>query len=140
MLGEVVTNIGAVRAPVNEELATTGAILNIIKVNVNGFGFFLNGVIGKTCGSGFVYTDRGRRLVVSDLGKGGVNGNGLLAVEKSGDNFCFGGKGYDIGKNLGKGEDGGIDGGFTRRGLMSNRGTITKEVIAAGVAEIFGLR
>ena len=40
---------------------------------------------------------------MSDLGKGGVNGNGLLTVEKSGDNFCFGGKGYDIGKNLGKG-------------------------------------
>ena len=52
ILGEVVTNIGAVSAPVNEELDTTDAILNPIKSNVNGFGYFLfDGVIGKTCGS-----------------------------------------------------------------------------------------
>ena len=40
---------------------------------------------------------------MSKISKGSANWNGLLAVEKSGDNFCFGGKGYDIGKNLGKG-------------------------------------
>ena len=40
MLDEVVTNIGATRVPVNEELATTGAILNPIKAHVNGFGYF----------------------------------------------------------------------------------------------------
>ena len=52
MLGKLVTNIGAARAPVNEEMDMTGAILNPIKAHVNGFGYFLfDGVIGKTCGS-----------------------------------------------------------------------------------------
>ena len=91
-------------------MATTGAILNPIKAHVNGFGYFLfDGVIGKTCGSGFVYTERGRRLGVSELGKAGANGNELLAVEKSGTNFGFGGGGHEIGEDLGKGEDGAID-------------------------------
>ena len=76
---------------------------------------------------------------MSKLGEGGANGNGLLAVDKSGANFGFGGGGHDIGKNLGKGEDGAIDGGFTRRGLMSNRGKISKEVIASGAAASFGI-
>ena len=62
---------------------------------------------------------------MSKIGKGGANGNSLLANEKSGANFGFGGGSHDIGKNLGKGEDGAIDDGFTRRGLMINRGTIT---------------
>ena len=96
-------------------------------------------VIGKTCGSGVVYMERGRRLGVSELGEGGVNGNGLLDIEKSGSNFGFGGRGHDIGKNLGKGEDGAIDGGFTRREFMSNRGTISKEVIATGADLRFGI-
>ena len=127
MLREVFTKIGATRAPANEEMATTGAILNPIKVHVNGFGYFLfNGVIGKTCGSEVVYIDRGRRLGVSDLGKGGANGNGLLTVEKSGSNFGFGGGGHYIANNIGKGEDGAIDGRFTRRGLANNMGTIVK--------------
>ena len=39
MIGEVVTKIGATRAPVNEELATTGAILNPIKAHDSGFRF-----------------------------------------------------------------------------------------------------
>ena len=83
MLGEVVTKIGASRAPVNKEMATMGAILNPIKVHVNGFGSFLfDGVICKTCGSGDVYTERGMRLGMYELGKGYANGNGLLAVEK----------------------------------------------------------
>ena len=47
-------------------------------------GHFLNGVIRKTCGSGVVYTDWGRWLSVSEIGNGGANGNGFLAVEKSG--------------------------------------------------------
>ena len=89
-------------------------------------GHFLNGVIRKTCGSGVVYTDWGRWLSVSEIGNGGANGNGFLAVEKSGSNLGFGGGGHGIGKNLGKGEDGVIDGGFTRRGLVSNMGTIAK--------------
>ena len=63
---------------------------------------------------------------MSELVEGGANGNDLLAVEKSGANFGFGGGSHDIGNNLGKGEDGTIDGGLTRRGLMSNRGTIAK--------------
>ena len=120
-------------------MATTGAILNPIKAHVIGSGLFFDGVIGETCDSGVVYTEQSRRLVVSKLGKGGANGNGLLAVEKSGSNLGFGGGGHDIGKNLGKGEDGVIDGGFTRRGLMSNRGTIDKEIIAAGVDSRFGI-
>ena len=37
ILGEVVTNIGAFRAPLNEEMATTGVILNPIKAHVNVF-------------------------------------------------------------------------------------------------------
>ena len=46
MLSEVVTNICATRAPVNEEMATTGAILNPIKAHGSGFGCFLfDGVI-----------------------------------------------------------------------------------------------
>ena len=44
------------------------------------------------------------------VGEGGANGNVLFAVEKSSTNFGFGGGGRDIGKNLGKGEDGAIDG------------------------------
>ena len=40
---------------------------------------------------------------MSDLGEGGANGNGLLALEKSGSSFVFNGGGHDIGKNLGKG-------------------------------------
>ena len=121
MLGKLVTKIGAARAPVNEELATMGAILNSIKLHVNGFGSFLfDGVIGKTCGSGVVYMERGRRLGVSELEKGGANGNGFLAVEKSGSNFGFVGGGHGTRKNIGKGEDGAIDDGFTRRGLASN--------------------
>ena len=76
---------------------------------------------------------------MSKLGKGGVNGNGLLAVEKSGSNFVFGGGGHDIGKNIVKGGDGAIDGRFTGGGLASNRGTIAKEVISASAASIFGL-
>ena len=40
MLGEVVTNIGSSRAPVNEEMDTTGVILNPIIAHVNGFGYF----------------------------------------------------------------------------------------------------
>ena len=40
MLGEAVTNIAAARAPVNKEVATTGAVLNPIKSHVNGFGSF----------------------------------------------------------------------------------------------------
>ena len=99
-----------------------------------------DGVIGKTCGSGVVYTEWGRRLGVSELNKGGANGNGLLAVENSGSNFGFGGGGHDIGKNLGNGEDGSNDGIFTRRGLMRNRVTIAKEVIAASADSSFGLR
>ena len=35
---------------------------------------------------------------VSDLDEGGVNGNGLLAVEKSGANLGFGGGGHDTEK------------------------------------------
>ena len=121
MLGEVVTKIVAARAPVNEEMATPGAILNPIKAHVHDFVYFLfNGVIVKNCGSGVFYTERGRRLGVSELGKGVANGNGLLAVKKSGSNFGFGGGGHDIGNNPGKGEYGAIDGIFTRRGLMSN--------------------
>ena len=77
---------------------------------------------------------------VSKLGEGGANDNGLLVIEKSGANFGFGGRGHDIGKNIGKGEDGAINGRFARRYLMSNRGTISKEVIAAGAAAIFELR
>ena len=114
MLGEVVTKIGATRAPVNEELATIGAILNPIKAHVNGFGYFLfDGVIGKTCGSGVVYTYQGIQLSMSELDEGGANGNGLLAVEKSSSNFGFGGRGHDTGKNIVKGEDESIDGRFT---------------------------
>ena len=57
ILGEVVTKIGASRAPVNEELTTTSEILNPIKSHENCFGSFLfDGVIGKTCGSGVFYT------------------------------------------------------------------------------------
>ena len=59
---------------------------------------YFNGVIGRTCGSGVFYTERGRLLGVSDLDEGGVNGNGLLAVEKSGANLGFGGGGHDTGK------------------------------------------
>ena len=69
---------------------------------------------------------RGRRLGMSKLSKGSANWNGLLAVEKSWSNFGFGGGGHDIEKNLGKGEDGAIDGGLTIRRLMSNRGTVAK--------------
>ena len=47
MLGEIVTNIGAARAPVNEKLATMGAILNPIKAHVNGFGFFFMASLAK---------------------------------------------------------------------------------------------
>ena len=65
---------------------------------------------------------------------GGANSNGLLAIDKIGSNFGFGRGGHSIGKNLGKGENGAIDGGFTRRGLMSNIGTITKEVISTSAA------
>ena len=127
MLGETVTKIGATRTPLNEELSTKSAILNPIKAYVNGFGYFLfHGVIGKTCGSGVVYTEWGRRLGVYELGEGGANGNVLLAIDKSGVNFGFGGGGHKIGQNFGKGEDGAIDGGFTRRGLVSNMGTIAK--------------
>ena len=39
MLGEAVTKIGAARAPLNEELATMGAILNPIKSHVIVFGY-----------------------------------------------------------------------------------------------------
>ena len=82
MLGEVVTNIGAARAPVNEEMATMGTILNPIKAHVNGFGYFLfDGVIGKTCGIGVFYTERGRRLGVSELGEGGANGFGYFLFD-----------------------------------------------------------
>ena len=89
-------------------------------------GHFLNGVIRKTCGSGVVYTDWGRWLSVSEIGNGGANGNGFLAVEKSGSSFGFDDGGHDIGNTLGKGEYGAIDGGFIRRGLISNWGTIAK--------------
>ena len=78
--------------------------------------------------------ERGRHLGVSNLGGGSANGNGLLAVKKSGSNFRLGSEGHGIGNNIGKGEDGDIDGGFTLRGLMSNRLTIKKEVISAGAA------
>ena len=55
VLGEVVTNIGAARALVNEEISMTGVILNPIKLHVNGFGYILfDGVIVKSCGSGVV--------------------------------------------------------------------------------------
>ena len=76
---------------------------------------------------------------MSDPGEGGANGNDLLDVEKSAANFGFGDGGHNIGKNLGKGEDGAIDGGFTRREFMSNRGTISKEVIATGADLRFGI-
>ena len=76
---------------------------------------------------------------MSDPGEGGANGNDLLDVEKSAANFGFGDGGHNIGKNLGKGEDGAIDGGLTRRGLTSNRETIAKEVIAAGAPLGFGI-
>ena len=49
------------------------------------------------------------------LGKCSANENGLLAVEKSGANFGFGGRGHDIGNNFVKGEDRDIDGVFSRR-------------------------
>ena len=45
---------------------------------------------------------------MSDPGEGGANGNGLLDVEKSAANFGFGDGGHNIGKNLGRGEDGAI--------------------------------
>ena len=101
--------------------------------------FCLMASLAKPAAAGFVYTERGRRLGVSDIGEGGANGNGILAVDNSGSNFGFGSRGHDIGNNIGKGEYGAIDGRFTRRGLMSNRGTIAKEVIAAGAASKFGL-
>ena len=40
MLGELVTNIGSARAPVNKEMDMMGAILNPIKSHVNGFDYF----------------------------------------------------------------------------------------------------
>ena len=76
--------------------------------------------LAKPAAAGFVYTERGRRLGVSDIGEGGANGNGLLAVDKSGSNFGFGSGGHDIGNNIGKGEYGAIDGRFTRKGLIRN--------------------
>ena len=76
---------------------------------------------------------------MSKIGKGGANGNFFLTVEKSGSNFGFDGGGDDIGKNLRKGEDGAIYGGFTIRGLVSNRGAIAKKVIAASAAASFGI-
>ena len=41
--------------------------------------------------------------------------------------------------NIGKGEDRAINNIFTRRGLMSDQGTIAKEVTATGAAAIFGI-
>ena len=66
MLGDIVINSGAARAPVNEELTMANAVLNTIKAHVNGFEYFLfDTVIGKTCVSGVVYTVKGRRLGMS---------------------------------------------------------------------------
>ena len=140
ILCEVVTNIGAARAPVNEELATTGTILNPIKAHVNGFGYFcLMALLAKPAAVE-LSTQSGVKVwacqILARVVQMGMASWQLRTVAPI---FGFGVGGHDIGKNIGKGGNGDIDGEFTRRGLISIRGMITKELIAASAASSFGI-
>ena len=61
-----------------------------VKAHVNGFQPFLfDGVVCKTFGGGVIDMDGSGRLGMSEFGKGGKNGDSLLAVEEGGSDFGF---------------------------------------------------
>ena len=67
-----------------------GPVLDPVKARVDVFRpFMFDGVVCKTFDSGVIDMDKGSRLGVSKFGKGGTNGDSLLAVEEGDSDFVF---------------------------------------------------
>ena len=78
--------------------------------------------------------DGGCRLRMSEFGKGGTNGDNLLAVEEGGSNFGFRGGRHNVARDLGDGMDGAVEG---RTGVGSTGrlwGAVAQEVVPGGAA------
>lgn len=93
MLGVIVCQVGACRAPKNDELALFDTVADPVKTHVDGPGSLLSDVlVGDTCGCGVVGDDGRGWLRVSHFGGYGAKNCSFFAVgeQSTGFRFCGG--------------------------------------------------
>ena len=84
--------------------------------------------------------DGGGRLGVSDSGKGGTNGESLLAVEEGGSNFGFYSGRHNFAHDVGYGMDGAVEGRTDVGSTGRVRGAVAQEVVPVGAAPCLWIR
>ena len=90
MLGVLVSKIGAARFPIDQELILEALILDPIKMHVGCLQSLLfDRVVGKDFRNRVIDTDRGERLLVEKLSKGGLNWYGFLEVDEGSPDVSF---------------------------------------------------
>ena len=116
-------------------------VLDPVKAHVFGFRPFLfDGVVCKTFGGGVIYIDGGGQLGMAEFGKGGMNGDSLLAVEEGISDFGFCGGRHNVAHDLGDGMDGAVE-GWTGVGSTGRvQGAVDKDVVPDGAAPCLWLQ
>ena len=77
---------------------------------------------------------------ISELGKGGTNGDSLLAVEERDSNFALRGRKHKVACDLGDSMDGAVEGRIGVGSIGRVQGAVAQEVVTAGAALCLWLR
>jgi hypothetical protein len=111
MLGEGVGQVRLARPEVNQELALTNAVLELIPTHVHGLGPLLfHGLVGETSGRGVVDLNGRGRVRMAELKERGADGYRLLGIEVARADFSLGGRPNDDVDDGAERVDGSIEG------------------------------
>ena len=140
VLGEIVTDVSAAEFPINEKLTLPGAVLDPIEAHIDGFGsFLLYGAICETFRGRVVNADWCWGLWVPEFLEGSAYRHGLLAVVKSGTDFCLSGGRHHVVKDLGDDMYRAVNRGVFERWLGGVSGVVAKKIVAPNAAASAGL-
>ncbi len=135
VFGVIVGDIGGSGAPIDQELALSGPVLDPVEAHVDRLrSFLLDGAVGETDSSGVVNLYGRRWLGVAHFGKSGSDRDSGLGIEIGCANLGFSRRAHDVAKDFAEGVNGFIGVWSASWGFAGVTRLVAQYEVATGTA------